>query len=99
MMYSSEIDGMLFGLLILAVIFISYIGKFGALFMVSIFAILINIFILTRQFWFSVPWWVYLLVVGAILISFAIRNEVKEKKDKSKVGAILKNIKDKVDNG
>lgn len=97
--YSGELDGMLFGVLILIIIFASYIKKCGALFMISIFAILVNIFVLTRQFWFSIPWWVYLLVIGAALIGFAIRNEVTEKKQNLNIGAALKNLKDKIDNG
>lgn len=95
--YADELDGMLFGILIVAIVIISYIKKYGALFMVSIFAILVNIFALTREFWFSIPWWIYLLSVGAVLISFAIKNEVSDKKTEINARTVLKNIKDKVE--
>jgi hypothetical protein len=98
--YNNETDGMIFGILIIGVIFASYIKRYGALFMVSILAILANVFILTRVFWIStVPWWAYLLGIGIILIAFAIRNEATDKKENMKALNILKNIKDKVDNG
>ena len=68
--------------------------------MVTIANILINIFALTRKFWFSVPWWVYLLVVGSVLIGFAVKNEANENKSISK-GIVdnIKSIRDKIDNG
>jgi len=78
--YNNELDGILFGALLILIVMISYIKKYGSLFFISIFAILVNVFILTRKFWFSIPWWGYLLAIGIILISFAIRNEVNDKK-------------------
>lgn len=95
--YNNEFDGMLFGILLATIVIMSYINKYGALFMVSIFAILVNVFILTREFWFSVPWWLYLLAVGIVLIGFAIRNEISDKKNKINVINILKDIKDKIE--
>ena len=77
--YSSEVDGMMFVFLMLFVVIISYILKYGPIFLVSLIAILLNIFILTRVFWFNIPWWIYILVIGVILVLFAIRNETKEK--------------------
>jgi len=93
--YTSELDGMIFGVLILAIIYLSYVKKYGALFMVSIATILVNVFVLTREFWFSLPWWIYLLVVGTLLITFAVRNEAKEKR--VNLGLMIKNLKDKVE--
>ena len=48
--------------------------------------------ILTRMFWLSIPWWVYLLLVGSILIGFAIRNEMVEKKDSNKIKDFMKKL-------
>lgn len=97
MKYNSEMDGMLFTILIIAVVITSYIKKYGAVFMVSIFAILANVFALTKEFWFSVPWWAYLLTIGAILIGFAIKNEISDKKTEINALNLLKRIKEKVD--
>ena len=43
------------------------------------------------------PWWLYLLAVGIVLIGFAIRNEISDKKNKINVINILKDIKDKIE--
>lgn len=96
--YNNESDGMLFGVLLVTIVIASYIKKYGALFMVSIFAILVNIFALTREFWFSVPWWVYLLTIGTILIGFAIKNEISDKKREINAIDLLKSIKEKIEN-
>lgn len=98
--YLNNLDGMLFTLILLCIVLYSYYKKSGNLFMVTIANIIINIFALTRKFWFSVPWWVYLLVVGSVLIGFAVKNEANENKSISK-GIVdnIKSIKDKIDNG
>ena len=73
---------------------ISYIKKLGPMFLVSLIAILLNVFILTRVFWFNIPWWIYILVIGITLVLFAVRNETKEKNDSMKKK--LDDIKDKL---
>ena len=50
-------------------------------------------FILTKTFWLSIPWWLYILLVGSILVGFAIYNEIREKKDNN-VKNRIENIKD-----
>ena len=95
--YNNESDGMLFGILLVAIVITSYIKKYGALFMVSILAVLVNIFALTREFWFSVPWWVYLLTIGTILIGFATKNEMSDKKSEKNAIDLLKSIKEKIE--
>ena len=70
---------MYFVFLMLAVVIISYIYKLGPIFLISLINILVNVFLLTRLFWFNIPWWLYIFVVGFILIIFGIRNESKEK--------------------
>lgn len=92
--YNSATDGIIFSLLILAIIFFSYTRKYGATFLSAIIALLVNAFALTREFWFSIPWWIYLLTIGGSLIGFAIKNEANENKEKLSVGKILKNIKE-----
>lgn len=92
--YNDATDGIIFSLLILAIIFFSYAKKYGTTFLSAIIAILVNAFALTREFWFSIPWWIYLLAIGGCLIGFAIKNEANENKEKLSVGKILKNIKE-----
>lgn len=78
-LYSSEIDGMLYVLLLLFLTVLGYNKKWETLFLTSITFIVINVFLLTRVFWLSIPWWIYILLVGFALITFAIRNEIEEK--------------------
>ena len=98
--YLNNFDGMLFTLVLISIVIYSYYKKSGNLFIVTIVNIMVNIFALTRKFWFSVPWWVYLLVVGSALIGFAVKNEANENKSLSKgIVKNIKNIKEKIDNG
>ena len=93
--YSSELDGLIFVFLMVGVVIISYIYKLGPIFLMSLIGILLNVFILTRVFWFSIPWWIYILLVGIILVLFAVRNEVNEEKNKLKTK--INDFKDKMD--
>jgi hypothetical protein len=42
--------------------------------------ILTSVFIQTRTFWFNIQWWIYLLVLGSILIVVASFNEYQKNK-------------------
>ena len=46
-------------------------------------SIVLNSIILTRTIFGNIPWWIYILIIGCILIGFAIYNEAKDgnKKD------------------
>ena len=77
--YANEADGMIFILLLLAYTIIGYNQKWTPVVHVSLAFILINVFLLTKMFWLSLPWWVYILLVGLVLIGFAIKNEMIEK--------------------
>ena len=90
--FVDEADGMLFVGLLLVLSILGYVKKWGPIFITSLVFILINMVILTRMFWLSIPWWVYLLLVGSILIGFAIRNEMVEKKDSNKIKDFMKKL-------
>ena len=91
--YDSEADGMLFVFALAIFVMVSYILKFGPTFIICLISILINVLLLTREFWLSLPWWLYILVIGTILVLFSINNEIHQKKEKS----IISKLKDKVD--
>lgn len=97
MSYNSEADGMMFVLFIVALIMFSYMKKYGVVFIVSIFAVLANAFLLTRRFWGNIPWWIYILLVGGTLMGFAIKNESDGKKVNLNVVNAIKNLKDKIE--
>ncbi len=93
--YLNEFDGMIYVMFIVLLVIFSYVKKYGTLCMVSILAIIVNVLALTREFWFSIPWWIYLLVIGAILIGFAMKNESNE--NKLNIGETIKRIKEKIE--
>jgi hypothetical protein len=92
--FSSEIDGLLFIIYLVCLVIYSYIKKYGPLFLVSLIFIVINIVRLTEDFWLNLPWWLYVLLIGAVLIAFAVNNELRDKKNN---GQIVKKIKDDLD--
>ena len=53
---------------------------------------------LTKGFWTLLPWWLYLLGIGSVLIGTAVRNEAKEKTEKINVGKMIDNVIDKIEN-
>ncbi len=86
--YISEFDGILFVLLLTALVIISYMLKLGPIFLTSLIFILINVLLLTKTFWLNIPWWIYILLVGSILIGFAIYNEINTNKKPDKINKI-----------
>lgn len=97
MNYNDEKDGMIYVVYLVGLLIFSYNQKYGAVFIITALAILVNAFLLTRVFWFSIPWWVYLLVIGSVLIAFAIKNESDSNKGNLRVGKFIKKIKDNVE--
>ena len=93
--YVNQIDGMIFICFLVVVTIFTYIKKYGPIFITTIIAIIVDTLVMTRSFWFSVPWWVYLLCVGSILLVFAMRNEAKENKEKNKLFEIIKEYSNK----
>ena len=94
-MYTSAYDGLLFTIYILIFTMVGYYIKDEAMFMVSLIALLINALDLTREFWLAIPWWIYLLLIGGILILTAVINEINQtrKDDKITIKNIVKKIK------
>ena len=90
MNYLSESDGMVFVCFLTIIVIVSYIRKVGPIFIVSLLSILINLLMLTREFWLSLPWWLYVLIIGGTLIAFAVYNEMNSNKQKVKITEKLK---------
>ena len=95
--YLNEIDGMIFVLFLAVLTGFSFFDKDGKIFLTSILAIIINAFALTREFWLSLPWWFYLLILGIGLLAFAITNESRANKKVSKEENIVNKIKDYIE--
>ncbi|MBR4110358.1 MAG: hypothetical protein IKK43_01535 [Clostridia bacterium] len=95
--YTGSLDAVLFMGLLIGIIIFTYSKKYGPIFLCSVLAEIVMAFNVTKEFWMSIPWWIYLLVGGAILISFAVRNEVKEKTEGNKLKDTIKQISNKLD--
>lgn len=93
--YSSVFDGMISVGIMIAIIIFAYSKRYGSTVVMNLVAIIINAIGLTREFWFMIPWWGYLLGIGIALVAFAVKNEVKEQKINNK--NILKSIKENCD--
>lgn len=96
-MYTSIADAMMFVVLLFILVVYGYTKKYGPMFLTSLIAIIINMLQLTKEFWYSIPWWVYILAVGMALIAFAVRNEINQKGDIEKIGNVFKRLKEKID--
>lgn len=96
-MFSGMQDALIYNLILFLLIIISYYNKYGPMFLISLIFIVVNGFILTKEFWQSIPWWIYLLVIGLSLITFAIRVELKDNKEKNTIVNKLRSIKEKID--
>ena len=89
---TNEYDGIIYFIFLAILIIISYLYKLGPIFLISLISIVLNSIILTRSIFGNIPWWIYILVIGGILIGFAIHNEAKDKNKNEK-----ETIKDRLD--
>ena len=76
---------------------ISYYKKYGAQFIVNTAMLIVSALYLTKGFWALVPWWLYLLGIGSVLMALAVRNEAHEQKEKLNVGKMLDNVIEKIE--
>lgn len=95
--YNSQSDAMIFVAMLVIITIFSYTKKLGPTFFTTTIVILLNAFLLTREFWFSIPWWVYMLLVGGFLITFAINNELNENKKRELIKSKMREFKDYID--
>lgn len=83
-MASSTIyDALIIGILSLTSILGGMIFQLKSFFMVGAGVLLLNVFLQSRPFWGDLPWWMYLLVTGSILIAAASYNEWHKQKTAS----------------
>ena len=95
--YQNELDGILFVSFLILMMAVSYLKKIEPTFYISLVFIIINAFLLTRTFWFSLPWWLYLLIIGFVLILFATNNELQTSVKRQKILKMWrKHFKDEV---
>jgi hypothetical protein len=65
-------------------------------FFVGTGVLLLNVFLQTRPYWGNMPWWVYLLITGLILITVASFNEWNKQKTGKGEATFISKLKEKV---
>ncbi|KSU83112.1 hypothetical protein GA0061096_2316 [Fictibacillus enclensis] len=80
-MYSYKIaDAVILGSLAVLSILYGFISKQKSYFFSGLIVLIVNVFVQTRPYWGNMPWWVYLLMAGILLIGFAGYHEFKKQK-------------------
>lgn len=73
-------DGIIVGSLSLISILAGMKYQLKSFFFVGAGVLLLNVFMQTRPYWGNLPWWIYLLIAGSILITVASYNEWHKQK-------------------
>lgn len=73
-------DAIILGTLSFISIIYGFTSKQKSYFFTGLIILLLNVLIQTRPYWGNMPWWVYLLLTGILLIGFASYNEFKKQK-------------------
>ncbi len=80
--YESTLIGLIFVSYLAILMVISYLRKYNAAMYVSSVAIVLNVVLLTYKYLINLPGWLYMLILGLIIIMFAVYNENKNKNKK-----------------
>ncbi len=75
-------DTLILAVAVLLILLYAFIKKSGRWFLLSSMTLVILVIYLSRDFWKSIAWWIYLLAAGILLIVFAATNEYRKKQDK-----------------
>ncbi|MBR3511750.1 MAG: hypothetical protein IKN74_02185 [Clostridia bacterium] len=76
--YVNGLDELLMLLFLLVGVLYSYNRRLEGEFLASLSLIVISSFMLVSAIFVAIPWWVYLVVVGGLLLSYGVKNETKE---------------------
>ena len=80
LMSNTVYDAIILGPLSLSSMLGSMFFKQKSFFFVGAGVLLLNLLLQTKTYWGALPWWVYLLIVGSILIMVASYNEWHKQK-------------------
>ncbi len=89
-------DALILGTLSLISMLVGMYLRNKAYFIVGSGVLLLNVFLQTRPFWGNLPWWMYLLISGSILISVASYNEWHKQKAAKGEDTLLSVTKEKL---
>ncbi|WP_273832081.1 SCO7613 C-terminal domain-containing membrane protein [Guptibacillus sedimenti] len=85
-------DALIVGGLSLASVLAGFFYRIKSYFLIGCSVLLLNLLLQTRPYWGNMPWWAYLLIAGATLISVASFYEW-QKQNKNEEGETLLQVK------
>ena len=93
--FSKELtDALIIGVISLVILTVSFMKKSKRWFVLSALTLVILGIYMSRSFWLSLAWWIYLLSAGLALIALAAVNEAAKQKGSSLTGKAAAMFKD-----
>ncbi|WP_340372776.1 hypothetical protein [Peribacillus sp. FSL E2-0218] len=91
-------DALIIGTVSLAAMLIGFMMKYKSYFIAGTGTILFNIYSNTTSMWSEMPWWLYLIIGGVLLIGIASFFEWKKQKDNRTSKEVLEKNKQRIKN-
>ncbi|MGE6379247.1 hypothetical protein [Peribacillus muralis] len=91
-------DALIIGTVSLAAMLIGFMMKYKSYFIAGTATILFNIYSNTTSMWSEMPWWLYLIIGGVLLIGIASFFEWKKQKDNRTSKEVLEKNKQRIKN-
>lgn len=91
-------DALILGTISLVAIIFGFLMKYKSYFLAGTGTILLNVYMNTNSLWGQMPWWLYLIIGGIILIAAASYLEWKKQKENTTSKEILDKNKQRLKN-
>ena len=91
-------DALMIGTISLVAVVFGFIMKYKSFFLAGTGTILLNVYMNTNSLWGRMPWWLYLIIGGIVLIAAASFLEWKKQKENTTSKEILDKNKQRVKN-